>query len=184
LVLGIGNVLLGDEGVGVHVARFLQEQDLPAHVRVVDGGTGSFYLLEMMQDAEMVYLIDATVDADKTGTINRLEPRFSSQYPQTLTAHDIGLKDLIDAFHLLGKVPPVILFTVTIEADLNQPLNMNLSPAVEAAVPVLAERICAEIWEGDTDRHGLTRTEKICLSPFSFLSFCLLQGGIAKYVVL
>src|SRR4051794_39848458 len=98
LILGIGNILMGDEGVGVHVINSLEKAALPADVDVLDGGTGSFLLLEPMQNAERVILIDATIDGRTAGSIRRLQPKFSTDYPATLTAHDIGLKDLLDAF--------------------------------------------------------------------------------------
>src|SRR5690349_7553421 len=103
LVLGIGNVLMGDEGIGVSVVRELEKTALPESVELLDGGVGSFLLLEPMQQAEKIILVDATIDGEKTGTIRRLRPRYSKDYPRTLTAHDIGLKDLLDTFYLLGK---------------------------------------------------------------------------------
>ena len=106
LVLGIGNVLMGDEGVGVHVVRHLEKAAVPSGTELLDGGTGSFLLLEPMQRASKVILIDATVDGNAPGTLRRLTPRYSSEYPRTLTAHDIGLKDLLDTFYLLGQLPP------------------------------------------------------------------------------
>lgn len=147
LILGIGNVLMGDEGVGVHVVERLQEATLPDGVECLDGGTGSFLLLEPMQTAKRVILIDAAVDGAPAGTMRRLRPRFSKEYPRTLTAHDIGLKDLLDAFYLLGQPADVTLFAVSI--DPLQDLSVELSPEVNAIVPevaqsVLAEAVCRE----------------------------------------
>ena len=62
LILGIGNTLMGDEGIGVHVVNSLEKTALPDGVELLDGGTGSFLLLEPMQSAEKVVLIDATID--------------------------------------------------------------------------------------------------------------------------
>jgi hydrogenase maturation protease len=142
LILGIGNVLMGDEGVGVHVVEWLQETTLPEGVECLDGGTGSFVLLEPMQQARRVILIDATVDSAPAGTVRRLQPRFSKEYPRTLTAHDIGLKDLLDAFYLLGQPADVTLFAVSI--DPLQDLSVELSPEVNAIVPEVAQQILAE----------------------------------------
>lgn len=147
LILGIGNVLMGDEGVGVHVVERLQESTLPDGVQCLDGGTGSFLLLGPMQQAKRVILIDATVDGAPAGTIRRLRPRFSREYPRTLTAHDIGLKDLLDAFYLLGQPADVTLFAVSIDAL--QDLRVDLSPEVNSIVPdvaqaILAEAVCGE----------------------------------------
>ena len=91
LVLGIGNVLMGDEGVGVSVVQQLDRANLPAGVEYLDGGTGSFQLLEPLGRARRVILIDATDDGRPVGSVTRLTPRFSSDYPRRLTAHDIGL---------------------------------------------------------------------------------------------
>lgn len=143
LILGIGNTLMGDEGIGVHVVNSLEETALPENVMLLDGGTGSFLLLEAMQTAEKVILIDATIDGSKAGTVRRLQPRFSKDYPRTLTAHDIGLKDLIDAFYLMGDTPDVTLFAVSIE-DL-QDLRMELSPELKAVVPQVAKMVLDEV---------------------------------------
>lgn len=142
LILGIGNVLMGDEGIGVHVVERLQEGALPDGVACLDGGTGSFLLLDPMQQANRVILIDSTVDGAPAGTVRRLRPRFSKEYPRTLTAHDIGLKDLLDAFYLLGQPADVTLFAVSI--DPLQDLSVELSPEVSAMVPDLARTILAE----------------------------------------
>ena len=142
LVLGIGNVLMGDEGVGVHVVRHLETSEFPDSVELLDGGTGSFLLLDPMQRARKVILIDATLDENPPGTVRRLTPRYSSDYPRTLAAHDIGLKDLLDAFYLLGHQVDVVLFAVSI-APL-QEMGVDLSPALAARVPEIAELVWKE----------------------------------------
>jgi len=140
IVIGIGNSLMGDEGIGVHVARYLsQNATLPDGIEVLDGGTGGFHLMGHFQGYDRVILVDASVDGKSPGTITQLAPRFSSDYPTTLTAHDIGLKDLIDAMYLLDSRPEIILFTVTIEVPLD--VSLELTPELQAAVPVVAERV-------------------------------------------
>jgi len=143
LVLGIGNILMGDEGVGVDIVRHVQGLSLPAGVSCLDGGTGGFHLLGLMQQARHVVLIDATIDAAPVGTVRRLQPRFSKDYPRTLTAHDIGLKDLLDAFYLLGDAPEVTLFAVSITPL--QDMRLGLSADLAARVPAIAGRIRDEV---------------------------------------
>ncbi len=143
LVLGIGNVLMGDEGVGVHVVRHLQSLRLPESVECLDGGTGCFVLLEPMQSAERLIIIDATLDERPPGSLQRVEPRYSTDYPPTLTAHDIGLKDLLDVFYLSGKQSGVVLFAVSINPL--QEMGMELSPELAAAIPRIAEQVVKEI---------------------------------------
>ncbi|MBK7597722.1 MAG: HyaD/HybD family hydrogenase maturation endopeptidase [Acidobacteria bacterium] len=145
LILGIGNILMGDEGVGVRVVEEIQKARLPVNVTCLDGGTGSFLLLDPMQSAEKVILIDATVDGAPAGTLRRLQPRFSSDYPRTLTAHDIGLKDLLDTFYLLGNQPEVVLYAVSIP-PLHE-MGLDLTPQVASRIPEIARQILAEVNE-------------------------------------
>lgn len=143
LVLGIGNVLMGDEGVGVEVVRRLQGLPLPAGVECLDGGTGSFALLEPMGRAALIILVDAAIDEAPPGSVRRLTPRFSRDYPRSLTAHDIGLKDLLDAFHLLGEPPPVVLYAVSVRPPAEP--GLDLSAAVAAAVPEVVRLVLGEL---------------------------------------
>ncbi len=144
LILGVGNTLLGDEGVGVHVVRHLEGTALPQGVRLLDGGTGGLVLLGPMQEAEKIVLIDATMDGNPPGTVRKMRPRYSRDYPPTLTAHDIGLKDLLDAFHLTGTRPPdVTLFAVSVREIPD--LSTELSPAVQEAVPKIARQVLEEV---------------------------------------
>lgn len=143
LVLGIGNILMGDEGVGVHVVRELEKMQLPANVELLDGGTGAFVLLEPMQRAARIILIDATIDNAPPGSVRCLTPHYARDYPPTLTAHDIGLKDLLDVFYLSGKNPNVTLFAVSI-APL-QEMRMQLSATIAGRIPYIADRILKEL---------------------------------------
>jgi hydrogenase maturation protease len=144
LILGIGNLLLGDEGVGVHVVRYLEAMGpLPEGVECLDGGTGSLVLLEPMQTAGRLILVDATCDGRPSGTVERIVPRFASDFPPSLAAHDIGLRDLLESFYLTGDSADVVLYAVSIE--LPQDMTTELGPAVAAAVPGLAKAIMAEV---------------------------------------
>ena len=139
LVLGIGNLLMGDEGAGVRVAETLLATVLPSHVEVVEGGTGGFHLLELFDHYEQVIIVDAALDSKPPGTISVLTPRYASDFPPTLTAHDIGLKDLVDAAHLLGHAPPIQL--VTISVNNFQSMGLELSKQVAAAIPLAVNKV-------------------------------------------
>lgn len=132
LILGIGNVLLGDEGVGVHIVRALEGETLPGCVRLLDGGTGGFHLLSLFQQYQKIILIDATLDRREPGTIRLLKPKYARDFPQTLSAHDIGLKDLVQSAIMLGFLPDILLITVSITD--NQPLSMELSEQVKQSI--------------------------------------------------
>ncbi|MDR3754396.1 MAG: hydrogenase maturation protease [Terracidiphilus sp.] len=147
LVLGLGNVIMGDEGVGVHVVRALEKHILPAGVECLDGGTGGFILLEPLENAGNIILIDAAADGNLPGTVTRTTPRFSKDYPPTLTAHDIGVKDLLDAFYMQGGSRDVVLYAIAI--DPQQPISMDLSPAISKAAQEAEQRILAELRSRD-----------------------------------
>jgi hydrogenase maturation protease len=143
LVLGLGNLIMGDEGVGVHVVRAIEKHPLPTHIQCLDGGTGGFTLLEPLQSAARVILIDAANDGNPPGTVTRTTPRFSRDYPPTLTAHDIGVKDLLDVFYIQGGGPEVILYAITI--DPNQPISMELSEGTAHTAKVAVAKILDEL---------------------------------------
>ena len=130
---------MGDEGIGVHAIKYLEKNFHWNQAELVDGGTGGFHLLEYFQKYPQIIMIDATIDGQPPGTIRLLRPKFSSDYPSTLTAHDIGLKDLLDALYLLKQQPEIWLFTVSI--DRLDRLSLELSPELEKALPVLTEKI-------------------------------------------
>ena len=147
LILGIGNILLGDEGVGVEVIRRLESIEMPEYVQLLDGGTGGFHLLSYLQEYPRVVLIDATLDGNAPGTVQVIKPKFSNDFPRTLSSHDIGLKDLIDSAALLGKLPEITLITVSVHPE--QELVMELSDEVSKAVSEVSEMIINMIKSSD-----------------------------------
>ena len=139
LILGVGNLVMGDEGIGIHVVRELEKQNLPDNVIVIDGGTGGFHLLEYFQTYKTIILIDATMDNKLTGTISVIQPRFSSDFPPSLSAHDIGLKDLLESAQILGSLPKTYLITITIEKIQN--MEIELSEDIRKTIPNVIEKI-------------------------------------------
>ena len=152
LILGIGNYLMGDDGIGVHLAERLSLEVLPEGVDVVDGGTGGFHLLEYFESYPNVILIDATLDTNPVGTIRKIKPKFSMDFPQAMSTHDIGMKDLVNALQILGTMPVIDLFVVSIESIQQQ--GIILTPEIEAIIPLLKDKV-KELM------HELLVTEKV-----------------------
>ena len=159
LVLGLGNVLMSDEGVGVHVVRALEKRALAANVECLDGGTGGFILLDPMQQADHIVMIDAAADGNPVGTVTRTVPRFSRDYPPTLTAHDVGIKDLLDLFYMLDGGREVVLYAITI--DPRQPISMNLSPEITVAANAAIERIVAELASPQREQEPQVQASRV-----------------------
>ena len=139
LVLGIGNLLLSDEGVGVHVLPKLQDMKLPDEVELLDGGTGGFQLLGCFRDYEILNIIDASLDGKPPGTVTLTEPRFATDFPRVLSSHDIGLRDLIESAVLLGDVPRMFLIAISIAED--QSMGTQLSAAVGASIVTVVQQV-------------------------------------------
>jgi len=115
LILGLGNVLMGDEGIGVHSIEYLQEKEIPEGVDLMDGGTGGFHLLSLFEQYNHLILIDATISDNTPGEVQIIRPRFASDFPRSLTSHDIGLKDLVQTAELLHELPDIHLITINIK---------------------------------------------------------------------
>jgi hydrogenase maturation protease len=144
LILGVGNLLMGDEGGGGVAIQRLEKHGVGELAELVDGGTGGFHLLGYFRNRQHLILIDAAADGQPAGTVSLLEPRYAKDFPPSLTAHDIGLKDLLESAIVLGDLPRVDLITVSVGAVGD--LTLELSPAVAAALPRVEElvRMCLE----------------------------------------
>ena len=139
LILGIGNLLMGDEGVGVHAIHTLEKEQLPLGVEILDGGTGGFHLLSCLTEYASVIVVDATMDGKEPGTVEITKPRFLSDYPRSFGDHDIGLRDLIESAAMLGSLPVVHLITISI-ADIRC-VTTELTPSVQRALAVVVQAV-------------------------------------------
>jgi len=139
LVMGVGNYLMGDEGVGVHVIQEMAKKELPNYVDILDGGTGGLLLLSCFEVYPTIIFVDATMDGKPAGTVSLIRPKFASDFPSALSVHDVGLKDMIEAVYLMDHVSDIHLFTVSIE-ELN-PMTIELNKKVQVAIPEIIEQI-------------------------------------------
>ena len=95
------------------------------------------------KNAGRIILVDAAADGNPVGTVSRTAPRFARDYPPTLTAHDVGMKDLLDVFYMQGGEHEITLYAITIEPK--QPIRMSLSAEGEKAVDEAVRSILAEL---------------------------------------
>ncbi len=132
LVLGIGNILMNDEGVGIQVIERLEIEGFK-DADLMDGGTGGFHLLGFIQSYAKVIVIDAALDSFPAGHVRVLHPKYAKDFPKQLSAHEIGLKDLLDAAFLLGNMPEIHLVAISVKDY--QEMGMELTPEIEKAIP-------------------------------------------------
>jgi hydrogenase maturation protease len=99
----------------------------------MDGGTGGFHLLGYIQSYKTLIIVDASLDDYPAGHIRLLKPRYAKDFPKQLSAHEIGLKDMLDAAGLLGDMPQIHLVAISVKDF--QDMGMELSAEVEGAIP-------------------------------------------------
>jgi hydrogenase maturation protease len=145
VVIGLGNPLRGDDGVGVRVVEVLAAQPLPQDVEVVDGGTQGLGIVSLMEGRRRAIVVDAASVGRSPGQFVRFtldEARLLGD-DQPLSVHAAGLGDALLLAQVLGTLPDeVIIFGV-------QPSRVqwdsSLSPEVEAALPALIAAVLAEV---------------------------------------
>ena len=151
LILGIGNILLHDEGVGVRAIEELEERfSFPPGVELVDGGTCGLELRDSMCGRDLLLLIDATRNGGPPGTAYRVEDDGVPAHFQTrISPHQLGISDLLATLALTDSLPTrMVLFGVE-PADLST--GLGLSPAVAAGLEKVLEAVGEEL-----TRQGLT----------------------------
>lgn len=119
---------------------YLQKQNLPANIDLLDGGTGGIALIGILQEYRRVILIDATLDNNPPGTIRHLRPQYSQDYPPLLSAHEIGLKEMIDAMMIQERIPEIDLIAISVACV--KEVGMHLSPDVARVIPEIGEKVC------------------------------------------
>lgn len=143
VVLGVGNTIMGDEGIGVRCVEWLAPR-VPADVEVVDGGTSTHELLGDLENADVLIIVDAVATTQPPGTIIRLEgDRIPSAFSNKLSPHQHGINDLLANLALLDRSPKrLVLFGIAPERI---ELGMELTPVVEAAIPEVGRRVLEEL---------------------------------------
>jgi hydrogenase maturation protease len=144
LILGLGNVLCADDGVGVSaVARLVEEWEAPEGVVVMDGGTLGLSLLPYLQDARRVILVDAVRADAAPGSLVRLEGEdVAHAVAARLSPHQVGVADLLQGAHLLNRYPEAVVLVGIVPASIT--LGLARTPAVQARIPALVSHVLAE----------------------------------------
>jgi len=144
LVLGLGNVLCGDDGLGAVAVHLLQWRYIcPDGVQVLDGGTLGLSLLPYLEQAREAILVDAIRADGPSGSFVRLEgDDVAPAMAARLSVHQVGVVDLLDAARWRGCSPSRLILLGLVPESLE--LGVRRTAAVEAALPDLVDRIVAE----------------------------------------
>lgn len=145
LILGLGNILLQDEGLGVDaVQRLRTRYRLPAEAEALDGGTLGLDLLPLVEDAEALLIVDAVQTGQPPGTLVRLEGEaIPAALAVKMSMHQFGLGELLAVGALRGTLPPRIVLWGLEPASFKW--GVGLSPAIEAQIDKLVEGVVQEL---------------------------------------
>ena len=145
-VLGCGNTLVGDDGVGIRVIERLQKMKLPDNVEIIDAGVGGLAILSWIEDADKVVIVDAVQTGNEPpGTVYEFTDK---ELPPSnmfmLSLHDLNLVDTLNVGRLVQKMPGEIVI-IGVEVRRVAEFTKDLTPEVEAAIPEVLGLVLKEL---------------------------------------
>lgn len=142
VVVGVGNLLLKDEGIGIHAVRALQEMDLPPDVKTIDGGTAPD-LIAYTEAGDKLIIIDAARAGGEPGTIYRFLPEDLSQNGGILSTHELGVEQNLRLMSLTGNRPGEIVIIGIEPKEIGW--GTELSAELQQKVPEIVKAVLREI---------------------------------------
>lgn len=144
-VLGIGNIILSDEGFGVRVVEYLEKNfTFPENVRLIDGGTLGVELMHFITGTERLLIIDSINGGAEPGKIFHLrDDELKNYFAQKISAHEVGIQDVLTMLELTGKkIPHIELigaqpFSLEAGVELSEPMKKLLPLFADKAVAIL-----------------------------------------------
>lgn len=144
LILGLGNILLKDEGVGVRVAEKIKAMNLPPDVEVMDGGTMGLDLTYYIEGRKKVIVVDAVRTGDAPGTMYRFTDKNIAEAKGILrSAHGVDFADALRIAEFLKTQPDEVVFIGIEPESLDE--GMELTPLIEKHIPALIELVMREL---------------------------------------
>ncbi len=144
LVLGVGNLLLKDDGVGVHLINALRDTPFPDNVQLIDAGTVSHQLISLFHETDYLILIDAVDANDVPGSIYRFSPDDINFQPERkLSLHQMNLIDILQMAEMTGAKPEAVI--IGVQPKDASSWSLELSDEVKAVVPKVKDLVIKEI---------------------------------------
>lgn len=148
LILGVGNILLKDEGIGVHVVRELEKKNLPGNVEVMDAGTAVIDMMPYFENVKKLIVIDAVRAGREPGTIYRFAPEDIYENNK-MSLHQMGLLEALTMSREIGKCPGDAI-VIGVEPEIIEP-GLGLSEKLSCKVPDIVNTVIKEIKGGQDD---------------------------------
>lgn len=143
LVLGVGNTLMGDEGIGVYVIKELEKKKLSGNIELIDAGTALFSIVHLLRKRKKIVIIDAAKGGGKPGTIYRiLPPQIKSRHKRLLSLHEMGLMESLNSLEDREKPQDIVIIGVE-PASIDW--GLQLSSIVQQKLPEIVKIVLSEI---------------------------------------
>jgi hydrogenase maturation protease len=141
LILGIGNLLMKDDGIGSHVIQHILDSgmELPEGVEAIDGGTAGYDLIPLMMGRDKIVIVDALKGNDAPGSVYRFSPEHLASATQVYSLHDLGVREILKQLQLSGNDPAVEIIGIVPE-DVTT-LEIGISDSVKKSIPRVVEQI-------------------------------------------
>jgi len=147
LVVGVGNILLGDEGIGVHTIKELQKLKLPDNVEILDMGVATFPLISYVAGRKKVIIVDAVKGGGEAGDIYRLSlDELRECKERFFSVHEMGIADILDILELEYRGISGEVVIIGVEPG-EIKWGIGLSPALSEKLPAIIECILREIYK-------------------------------------
>jgi hydrogenase maturation protease len=144
-ILGIGNVLLQDEGFGVHFVRWISEhyQDTD-EIKIIDGGTLGYALLDIVASCQNLIVVDVLKVDDEPGSLYRFDiQEMEIHLPPPTTAHEVTFSDLLFKLELMDELPEVIFLCIVPEKYGD--MNLEMTPLMREKFPAMEKLLLGEL---------------------------------------
>lgn len=143
VIIGIGNILLKDDGVGVHVVKRLENEKLPSTIELVDGGTSTLDTLGYFLDYKKVIVVDCLRAGYEPGTIYKIHPEDIKNYKkENLSIHDVQILDVVKMANMLGKFPKVTILGIEPEKIC---FDLQMTEIMNKKIPDVIKHIKKEL---------------------------------------
>jgi hydrogenase maturation protease len=144
LILGVGNLLLTDDGFGIHLINALKDTVLPANITLIEAGTVSHQLIPLFREVDYLIVIDAVEAGDTPGSLFRFSPEdMTFRSEQKVSLHQISLMDVLHMAALTGGKPTTVI--IGVQPKDTASWSMELSDELKTAIPKVKDLVFQEL---------------------------------------
>ena len=144
-ILGLGNILLADEGFGVHFVRYFEDRyNLPGNCEIVDGGVMGYVLLDIFDKSDFIIVIDCIKLDDEPGSIFRFtHEEFLTKLPPATSAHEVKFSDVLIKAEMIGDLPDMVFLCIVPKEF--KDMDLEMTPDLKKRLPVMESLLIKEL---------------------------------------